>query len=192
MFIKACHWTWSWAAWIQSTPLHALSPRIILIVSCHLWLGVLSSLLITSFLTKDFSFLHVCYKPTYHIILDLLPLTKLSEECKLLCSLISNFAHPLLTFSSLVSHIPLSTLLSNTPSLFFFLQLRCTHCNLNDGFKKCIVSSSICLLMWLTDHKHYSPIQLRGPIPKGRYVMGLILCLLSSLNLSGSKFSGSG
>lgn len=46
-------------------------------------------------------------------------------------------------------------------------------------------------IKWTEWFVAYSPMQYRGPMPNGLYVPGMILCLFSSLNRSGSNLSGS-
>jgi len=77
----ACHWSLSWARWIQSTPFHPISLRYSLILSSHLSLGL------SGFPTKIlYAFLIYpirATRPAHPILLDFITLIIYGEAYKL-------------------------------------------------------------------------------------------------------------
>jgi len=57
VFTTARHWPLSWASWTQSTPSYPVSLRSILILSCHLRLGIPSGLFPYSLLIKMYAYI---------------------------------------------------------------------------------------------------------------------------------------
>jgi hypothetical protein len=109
-----------WARPIQSTPLHPISPRSIIILHTDLHLVLPSGFFYSGFPTNNlYAFLFSPIKatcPAYLIVFDFNILVILVEEYKSRSSLLCSFLHPLVT-SSPFGLTLLKTLSSNTLSL---------------------------------------------------------------------------
>ena len=113
----------------QSSPFPpSTSWRSILILSCHLYLGLLSGLIPLSFPTKTLYAPHlypICVTcPPHLILLNLITQIIFGEECRLLSSLLCSFLHSPVTSSLLGPNILINTLFSNTLSLCSSLDVR--------------------------------------------------------------------
>ena len=120
-FTSVCHLSLSWASLIPM-PLYFIFWRSIVILSSHLHLGLPSGLFSLSIPTKTLytlllsPILAICH--THHILLNLITLTILGEEYRLLSSSLCNFLHSPVTSSLLGPNILLNTLFSSTPSAY--------------------------------------------------------------------------
>jgi hypothetical protein len=77
MYINVRHWSLSWTGYINFTPSHPISLRFMLILSCHLRLGLTSCLFPSGFPNKIlYSFLTSTLRPTCpaHLLLDFITL----------------------------------------------------------------------------------------------------------------------
>jgi hypothetical protein len=124
---RACHWSLSWDRWIQSTPSHCISLRSSLILSSHLCLGLPGGLFPSGIPTQIFVWIShiscVSYMPHTSHPLDLIILIVFCEVYKLWSSSLCSLLRPPTTSSLLGPHI-LSTLFSNTLSLWSYLSVR--------------------------------------------------------------------
>jgi hypothetical protein len=114
---RALHLFLSWARPIQSTLPHPTSPRSILILSTHLRLGLPSSVFPSGFPTNNlhaflFFFIRSIWS-AHLILLDLIILITLGEECKSRSSSLCSFLHSPVTSCLFSPNI----LLSWMPSL---------------------------------------------------------------------------
>jgi len=121
MFIRARHWSLSWARWIQSTLSYQISLTSMPILSCHPLLGLLSSLFTSGFRTKIlFTLLNPPMRATCTanlVLIDLVTRILFGEAYKLWSSSVCGFMQPPATSTLLRLNILLSTLFSNTLSL---------------------------------------------------------------------------
>jgi hypothetical protein len=120
VFTRALHWSLSWARSIQSTPLHPISLRSILILFNHLHVGLPSGLFSSRSHTNIlYAFLspHSCYMPcpSHPHWLDHSNYTW--RRVQVMKLLIMQFRQPPFTSSLFDPNTVLSTLFSNTLSL---------------------------------------------------------------------------
>ena len=112
---------------IQSMPPHHTSKRFILILYCHLRLGLPSGLDHSGFPTKTLYtalLSAICVTcPSHPILLDLITRTKLGEKYKPLSSSLYSYLQSPVILSLLCPNFLLSTLFSNTLSLLSSLSL---------------------------------------------------------------------
>jgi hypothetical protein len=119
VFTIAYHWSFSWARSIQSIPPYPISVRTILILSSRLLLGRPSRLFPSGFTTNIlyasvFTPIHAIRVFCAHLILlDLIILIILGEECKLWSSSLCSFLQPPVISSLFGPNIHLSTLFSD-------------------------------------------------------------------------------
>jgi len=89
-FTKACQWIINCAKRIQSTPSHPISLSSILILPCHLHLGLPSRLFLSGFPTKvlyEFLISHASYMAVHIILITLIIFVEAYKLRGSLCSL---------------------------------------------------------------------------------------------------------
>jgi len=155
----------SWPSFIQSVPPHHTTWKSILILSCHLRLGLPGGLLPSGFPTKTLytpllsPIRATC--PAHLIFLDLLTRTLLVEEYRSLRFSLCSFLHSPLTSSLLGPNTLFNTLFSNTLSLRSSLKVNDQVLHPNTTAKLYFCTS---LNFWISDWKtKYSTLNVSKP-----------------------------
>jgi len=125
VFTRACHWSLSWANWIQSITSDPIFLRSILILSSNLCLGLQSGLFHAGFPTNIVNAFLIC--PVRLILLDLITWIIFGEVYKLCRSLLCSLLHPSAVSSLLDQCRPRSDVFHSIPILSHFLGLSWWH-----------------------------------------------------------------